>query len=226
MYFRIYEHRQTGRRIFYECKPMTNDIRSAIRFRRRMRLASQVIDFEVFGTLTYASEFLPHNSKHVKLFFNRLKTYYRKYDKNGKKIEYCWREDFGSKKHRPHYHFLISRRIDFDRAVDWWGRGFIYLKSLWSNKQINDYVSKYLAKGNSQREPEYYGVKRRFGFSKGIPATPKSEYFLKGIAATELLQEVVFDYNQNLEAERHQTLAKKFLGSIPLENQSLITDHV
>ena len=137
-----------------------------------MRAAAQTVDFRIFGTLTYATEFLPADSKHVRTFFNRIKSYDRKYNKKEVKLEYVWREDFGKKKGRPHYHFLANRRIDYNRAVSWWAKGFIYLSDVWSNYQVNEYVSKYMAKSEHTRDPEIALKRRRFGFSKGIPKTP------------------------------------------------------
>ncbi len=192
---RVYEHKMDGRRIHFPSIGYTAAIRSDVRFRRKVMLASKVVIFKVFGTLTYADEFLPYSSKHVSLFFKRWRDHNTRLKKKKAKVEYIWREDFGSLRGRPHYHFLVNDFEDIEKIRKWWGRGFVWVKKVYSLNEVRQYLYKYMCKKRDQLENN---KRHRFGSSQGVPKTPQSDWRMVGFCREENLKKMVGEHNQNL----------------------------
>ncbi len=193
--FRVYENKIDGRRIFFSARGYTAAVRSDVRFRRKVMFASKLINFKIFGTLTYADEFLPSDSKHVSKFFMRWRKHNTRKKKRRDKVDYIWRVDYGKVKARPHYHFLANDYVEHKKAVLWWGRGFVWLRKVYSIKEIRRYLYKYMCK---RREDDNDWKKHRYGTSQGVPKTPLSEWKFGHLCEEEYLRECVLVHNQNL----------------------------
>ncbi len=194
--YTVYENRNSGKRIFYQGVGLTGSQRSAIRFRRKTMNACRSVHFLLFGTLTYNTESLPYSSKHVSKFFMKWRKHNTRLKVPKPKVEYIWREDFGKKKGRPHYHYLASQFEDIKKIQEWWGRGFVWMSKVKGMYEVRKYLNKYMAK-----PAEYVDAtrnKRRYGSSQGIPKLPKSEWKLAGWAGREGITEMVYVHNQNL----------------------------
>lgn len=195
MVLRYYENKQNGKRVAFPNKGYNADLRSDIRFRRRVKFACKHVVFKLFGTLTYAEEFLPFSSRHVSTFFNRWKTLERVSGSKGC-LEYIWRQDFGSLTGRPHYHFLATDTVGHAVAARQWGRGFVWLDRVYSINDVSRYVGKYMTK--TRQKAGKFLPRRRYGASQGIPKTPPSDYRFLGFLREENYKIEVLDWNQKL----------------------------
>ncbi len=192
--YRLYENRHTGRRIAFPRYGYTSADRSRVRFRRKVLESCKTITWRVFGTLTYGDEFLPHTSKHMYSFFESLRKHHKRKTKKAK-IEYIWREDFGELKGRPHYHFLTNGFIAHKRAVEFWGRGFVWLTKIYTLTEVKKYLYKYMAKDRESKE-DFKG--RRYSSSRGVPKVPKSDWIMKEVVWEKDLLDCTLVHNQNL----------------------------
>ncbi len=193
--YRVYENRHTGRRIAFPRYGYTNADRSRVRFRRKVVGSCNKITWKVFGTLTYADEFLPYSSKHVSKFFEKWRKHNTRLKVKKDKIEYIWREDFGELKGRPHYHFLSNDYVDHKLAVKMWGRGWVWLKQIYTINEVKRYLYKYMAK-DDDKDVEY--KERRFSSSKGVPPVPKSDWKIYGVVWEKDKLDCTMVHNQNL----------------------------
>lgn len=193
--YSVYENRENGKRIFYPGFKLTNSQRSAMRFKRKAVNACRDHGFKLFGTLTYADEFLPFSSKHVSEFFMRWRKHNTRLKDKKSKVEYMWRQDYGEEKGRPHYHFLATEYIDLKNGRLWWGRGFIWVRKIWGLWEVRKYLNKYMCKPD-----EIYIVEkqRRCGSSRGISKCPKSKWKLHGWTKNEGKENMVYSHNRNL----------------------------
>ncbi len=193
--YRVYENRTTGRRIAFSRYGYTADDRSRVRFRRKVLASCKVFTWKVFGTLTYADEFLPYSSKHVSKFFENWRKHNTRLKQKKDKVAYIWREDFGELKGRPHYHFLVNDFIDHKKAVEYWGRGFVWLTKVYTINEVKKYLYKYMAK-DMEHKSDHKG--RRCGNSRGVPKVPKSDWKIHGVVWEKDLLDCTLVHNQNL----------------------------
>ena len=167
----ILQHKETGKQISIERKSNYN--RSRARMVKRIKNAlKKGIHFRLMITLTYDDIHIKETKNDIRRFLNRMKTYYRKMCP-GKKIEYFWAfgtESDGERNYNPHYHVIVDTNfISIKRIESWWEQGFVQYEKLNSREKALNYVGKYIAKKQQDRE----GTLRRYGCSRGIPPTPK-----------------------------------------------------
>lgn len=206
-YYRVYEHKISTKRIWFPTTDiLTPDVRSYIRFKRRINANIDKFVGGLFITLTYNNESLPASTKHISTFFNRAKTYSRKY--YGGDLSYVWRIDYGKRSGRPHYHALLGGIgfIKHEKVSNWWKKGFVWIDEIVDNRKASLYVGKYLSKehhlvGFYCREE----VKRQYAFSNDCLPAPKSEYNRMGISSEQNIIETHIKHNLHLENKRiHQ----------------------
>lgn len=162
----------------------------------RIVMESKMHEKNAFVTLTYAPDFLPKNEvglptlvkRHLQLFLKRLR---KELAKKGIFIRYYAVGEYGTKKHRPHYHLVIFG-YDFPDKKPWKrnGRFLDYVSELlgktWTcgyhtvnkwNDSFCNYIAGYVTKKlDSDKqdysfrniEPEFHLMSRRRGIGYGF----------------------------------------------------------
>lgn len=134
--------------------------RSKYRLGWQLRLQHELLSYNhnaMFLTLTYSDEHLPNNEtllkSDVQNFIKRLRKYY-----SNIKIRYFAVGEYGSKKHRPHYHLIIyglKAPEQKKKSVLNWKYGQFLANSIWKkgycfvgyvDSKCISYVSKYVLK--------------------------------------------------------------------------------
>lgn len=139
-----------------------------------------------FWTLTYDRRHIPENGELRKedyqKFFKRLRTYlYRKVDKNIK-LKYMIAGEYGGKKGRCHFHFILFgwkppdlilyNKLRYsiyvsDIAEKLWGNGYVKI-GVTVNAETAGYILKYIKKFDSTKWNYLHSQKEFFHVSKGI----------------------------------------------------------
>lgn len=160
-------------------------------FAHRCELETQMYAHQpYFITLTYANQYLPKdgvNVKHTQLFLKRFRSRLKYYGFNDH-FRYALCAEYGSKKHRPHYHMLVwnlypTADIKFTKIKSIlessWHMGFTYLSIVSKEYQIKGkkhgiykptdcfkYVAKYIAKDSdvpAGANPVFMNTSKRKG---------------------------------------------------------------
>lgn len=142
---------------------------------RRLRhvLRNATVEWRAFVTLTYPNEY-PTDTKLVKSHLNSFLQYLRR-----KAVKYLWILEY-QQRGAPHYHLLLSQRVDKDEISERWyhivgsedirhRQAGTQIKGIKNIKQVYSYLSKYIKKGNQKALPiDYSHSGRYWGTSRGL----------------------------------------------------------
>lgn len=125
-------------------------------------------NFVAFCTLTYDDKNLPKGQNSVVLNFKDTQKYFKRVRKRfkGVKFKYFLCGEYGEKRHRPHYHFILfaDKNVIVEHVLDEWGLGLTH----WGNASIDTlyYVLKDMMK--SQNFKKRYEVQPAIRCSQGL----------------------------------------------------------
>lgn len=151
----------------------------------------------LFLTLTYSDSHLPVDGvsvRDVQLFIKRFRAYMKYNYPNFSKFRYVCFSEYGSLRHRPHYHLIIfgshignespRRVLELEKELfRCWQKGFVYLKLC--DTGCFNYVSKYVCKGSNVppgKNPNFKLSSRRNG-GIGVPSFEDESLYLKVLNA-------------------------------------------
>jgi len=173
-FYDVYENKSTGERVAYPIyKSHRKEMRSLIRFRRRVKYAIGKIKFNKWITLTYKN--LGDHENDIRGFFNRWNTLRRK--RGTRPLAYIWKKEYGKKTGRLHYHaFVRCNYVHYSIIRGLWQRGGIKIEKITTIQQATGYLNKYFQKEKSFITNGQKDTLRRWGTSRNIPKTPKSNW--------------------------------------------------
>lgn len=121
----------------------------------RLLAEKEVSESAHFITITYDDEYLPYSENGLMtLRYSDFQKFMKRLRKkhNGKPIKYYAVGEYGSNRHRPHYHAIIFN-ADCDDIVNSWHTGFVHIGKV-TNASIY-YTLKYISKAPTQsNEPD------------------------------------------------------------------------
>lgn len=232
----VFVNRKTSKKIHYFFNSESKTHRSLRLLKRKIHKQN----FGLFLHLTYNDDHLASaGTRDVRIFFNNLKQTMRNkrtfwLNKNNTRLanryaillklfKYAWKTEFDSEGKRdfnPHFHILIKSDLwlNKSRIEKLWGKGFVKLQKITSQKGSQKYVSKYFSKHPELAE-HYANFPRMWSSSINIKSV-KSEFRYFGL---EYLYNILYEqlYSKNLDnflntKNQKQQLAIRVVLSVKL----------
>lgn len=240
-YYKVYQ-RYRDRKIFgfpLNSKPSNYSLRKLKR-----RLMSNKKNWNLFLHLTYNNNWVDYAcGNDIRKLLNNVRQFNRNklrtvkdkrlreyYIERNKNFKYCWvveTSSTGIRQYNPHFHVLIESPFYLSRKKlqNWWGKGFVSLKTIKNSKKAIEYVLKYMVKGTKRKQ----WVGKQWSHSRNLPGDKRTSRYIGCLEESIYYEWRLLQKNYLLTGEYDKMFEKwakknRNLGRIPLDYSRRIID--